>query len=177
MRQRWENRAGASTRQRVNNPIRGSRVCGGASTRQRVNSVFTCFRAPNHSLATGNHNAKPQPGHWNASNRKSASTRQRVNAATRQRSDLRPPAVRCASTRQRVKIRFQLFQSTKPQPGHWKPQCQTTAWPLECPKSELRVNASTRQRVNASTRPFRVPDSPCSRTTTCAPAVPQPTPE
>ena len=81
--------------------------------------------------------------------------RQRVNASTHQQSDLRLPAVRRrvnASTRQ---IRFHLFQSTKPQPGHWKPQCETTAWPLECPKSELRVNAST--------RPVRVPDSPCGR--------------
>jgi hypothetical protein len=83
--------------------------------------------------------------------------RQRVNASTRQQSDLRLPAVRCASTRQRVNARFQLFQSTKPQPGHWKPQCQTTAWPLECPKSLKRVNASTRQRVNASSPGARFP--------------------
>ena len=77
-----------------------------------------------------------------------------VDVSMCQQPDLRLPGVRVrvnASTRQ---IRFHLFQSTKPQPGHWKPQCQTTAWPLECPKSELRVNASTRQVM--------APDSPCA---------------
>jgi hypothetical protein len=75
-------RVNASTRQRVKSKTTRFEAPGCAAARQRVKSVFNCSRAPNQSLATGNHNVKPQPGHWNAPNRNCVSTRQRVNAAS-----------------------------------------------------------------------------------------------
>ena len=86
-------------------------------------------------------------------NRAVASTRQRVNASTRQQPDFELPGVQGASTRQRVKSDLGHFWA--PLLG-WEPCALllwAAPWPLECPKSQ--------KRVNASTRPFRVSDPPC----------------